>query len=162
MHANAFGVFLLPNQIDDIVNYFDTNINKEIFNNTLYEVDYWFHTGETIDIQMLKEIAEYDYLWNSSIPQPKFAFDLNYAAENIQTMGSNNDSLKIYYNGISFIAFKCPELIEALKEQDRGHITIIGSAQINEYNGYRNIQVIIDDIEIFKESNNINSILELI
>ena len=161
-HPNAFGVFLLESQISDIVNYFDTKIDKEIFNNTLYEVDYWFHTGETIDIQMLKEIAEYDYLWNSSIPQPKFAFDLNYAAENIQTMGSNNDSLKIYYNGISFIAFKCPELIEALKEQDRGHITIIGSAQINEYNGYRNIQVIIDDIEIFKENNNINSILELI
>ena len=122
------------------------------FEDTVYEVDYWFHTGETIDTQMLMEIASYDDLWGNSIPQPKFAFDINYNSNQIKLMGANNDSLKIHYDGIDFVAFKCPEIIKQLQEKECGHISIVGRAQINEWMGRKSVQIIIDDIEINAEN----------
>ena len=151
-HSNAFGVFLLPSQIKTITENFDNDFNASIFEDTVYEVDYWFHTGETIDTQMLMEIASYDDLWGNSIPQPKFAFDINYNSNQIKLMGANNDSLKIHYDGIDFVAFKCPEIIKQLQEKECGHISIVGRAQINEWMGRKSIQIIIDDIEINAEN----------
>ena len=42
--------------------------------------------------------AQDDDLWGNSIPQPKFAFDINYNSNQIKLMGANNDSLKIHYD----------------------------------------------------------------
>ena len=142
----------MPSQIKTITENFDNDFNATIFEDTVYEVDYWFHTGETIDTQMLMEIASYDDLWGNSIPQPKFAFDINYNSNQIKLMGANNDSLKIHYDGIDFVAFKCPEIIKQLQEKECGHISIVGRAQINEWMGRKSVQIIIDDIEINAEN----------
>ena len=101
---------------------------------------------------MLMEIASYDDLWGNSIPQPKFAFDINYNSNQIKLMGANNDSLKIHYDGIDFVAFKCPEIIKQLQEKECGHISIVGRAQINEWMCRKSVQIIIDDIEINAEN----------
>lgn len=153
MHANAFGVFLTPDQIDDIRNYFDIHYQSSVFTDVIYEVDYWFHTGETINYDMLYEIASYNELWGNSIPQPKFAIDLNYTAAEIRVMGSDNSSLKISHDGVDFVAFKCKDLIAQLQAQPQGHITIIGRPQLNEWMGRKTVQVIIDDIEISSATN---------
>ena len=151
-HDNAFGAFLLPSQIQTIVESFDRDFNSATFEDTVYEVDYWFHTGEEIDKEMLLEIASYSDLWGNSIPQPKFAFDINYNSSQIKIMGANQDSLKITYNGIDFVAFKCGDIIAQLQEKESGHISIVGRAQLNEWNGRRTIQIMIDDIEINAEN----------
>ena len=82
----------------------------------------------------------------------KFAFDINYNSSQIKTMGANQDSLKITYNGIDFVAFKCGDIIAQLQEKESGHISIVGRAQLNEWNGRRTIQIMIDDIEINAEN----------
>lgn len=152
-HANAMGVFLTPDQIYNIRNFFDTTLDSSVFNDTVYEVDYWFHTGENLDYDMLYELANYNDLWGNSIPQPKFAMDINYTADEIRTMGADGSSLKISHDGIDFVAFKCPELIAQLKNKDHGHITIVGRSQLNEWMGRKSVQIIIDDIEIFDAEN---------
>lgn len=118
----------------------------------MYEVDYWFHTGETLDSEMLYEIASYDDLWGNSIPQPKFAMDINYTADEIRVMGADGSSLKISHDGIDFVAFKCKDLIAQLQAKESGHITIVGRPQLNEWMGRKSVQVIIDDIEVFDTS----------
>ena len=151
-HDNAFGAFLLPSQVQTIVESFDRDFNAATFEDTVYEVDYWFHTGEEIDKEMLLEIASYSDLRGNSIPQPKFAFDINYNSSQIKIMGANQDSLKITYNGIDFVAFKCGDIIAQLQEKESGHISIVGRAPLNEWNGRRTIQIMIDDIEINAEN----------
>ena len=118
----------------------------------MYEVDYWFHTGETLDSEMLYEIASYDDLWGNSIPQPKFAMDINYTSDEIKVMGADGSSLKISHDGIDFVAFKCKDLIAQLQAKESGHITIVGRPQLNEWMGRKSVQVIIDDIEVFDTS----------
>lgn len=160
-HANAFGAFLKINQIDDIRKYFDEHLDAATFTDTVYEVDYWFHTGEEINVNMLKEIASYDDLWGNSIPQPKFAMDINYTADEIRTMGADGSSLKISHDGVDFVAFKCKDLIEELRDQINGHITIVGRPQLNEWNGKTTVQIMIDDVEIF-DNTTTESALDLI
>ena len=161
MHANAFGAFLLPEQIESIRQYFDTHLNAKVFDDVVYEVDYWFHTGEPIDEQMLLEMASYDNLWGNSIPQPKFAIDLNYSSNYIKVMGADSSSLKISTDKVDFVAFKCKDLINELQQQESGHITIIGRPQINEWNGKKRLQMMIDDIDVFNNQE-IDSALDLI
>ena len=151
-HANAFGSFLRKDRVDDIRNYFDTHLDAATFADTVYEVDYWFHTGETLDSEMLYEIASYDDLWGNSIPQPKFAMDINYTSDEIKVMGADGSSLKISHDGIDFVAFKCKDLIAQLQAKESGHITIVGRPQLNEWMGRKSVQVIIDDIEVFDTS----------
>lgn len=152
-HANAFGSFLKPDQIEEVRQYFDTHYNSDEFNDTVYEVDYWFHTGESIDAAMLMEIAEYEWLWGNSIPAPTIAIDANFTASQVITMGQNNDSLRLVLDGISCVAFKNPELINELKKVQNGHITIVGRPQINEWMGNRSVQMIINDIAITSVGN---------
>ena len=151
-HPNAFGSFLRKDQVDDIRNYFDAHLDAATFADTVYEVDYWFHTGETLDSDMLYEIASYDDLWGNSIPQPKFAMDINYTADEIRVMGADGSSLKISHDGVDFVAFKCKDLIAQLQAKESGHITIVGRPQLNEWMGRKSVQVIIDDIEVFDTS----------
>lgn len=151
-HPNAFGSFLRKDQVDDIRNYFDTHLDAATFTDTVYEVDYWFHTGETLDSEMLYEIASYDDLWGNSIPQPKFAMDINYTADEIRVMGADSSSLKISRDGVDFVAFKCKDLITQLQSQSQGHITIVGRPQLNEWMGRKKVQIMIDDIEVFDTS----------
>lgn len=147
-HANAFGVFLKPDQVDNIRSYFDSHFNAQDFLDTVYEVDYWFHTGEDINSGMLLEIAEHEELWGNSIPQPKFAFDFNTNAAIVKIMGADNSSLKITSNGIDFVAFKRKDWIELLQQNPKAHISIVGRPQINEWMGRQRIQIIIEDIDI--------------
>ena len=160
-HANAFGAFVLPEQIESIRQYFDTHLNAKVFDDVVYEVDYWFHTGEPIDEQMLLEMASYDNLWGNSIPQPKFAIDLNYSSRDIKVMGADSSSLKISTDKVDFVAFKCKDLINELQQQESGHITIIGRPQINEWNGKKRLQMMIDDIDVFNNQET-DSALDLI
>ena len=160
-HANAFGAFVLPEQIETIRQYFDTHLNAKVFDDVVYEVDYWFHTGEPIDEQMLLEMASYDNLWGNSIPQPKFAIDLNYSSRDIKVMGADSSSLKISTDKVDFVAFKCKDLINELQQQESGHITIIGRPQINEWNGKKRLQMMIDDIDVFNNQET-DSALDLI
>lgn len=147
-HANAMGVFIKPDQIDEVVSYFDSHLDTSSFSEPIYEVDYWYHTGDYFDTEMLMTMAEHDHLWGNGIPQPKFAFDINYDASDVKIMGADKTSLKLRSQGVDFVSFKNPELIKQLTEQSSGHITLVGRPQINEWMGHKTIQVVIDDAAI--------------
>jgi hypothetical protein len=161
-HANAFGCFLVPEQVQLIRNYANEHLDAATFNNTVYEVDYWFHTGESLDKEMLFELASYEDLWGNSIPQPKIAADVNYKMDDILIMGKNNDSLKIKIDGVDFVAFKCADLIQQIKARPEGHATIVGRPQLNVWLGKASVQMVIDDIEIFTPAAKKVSALDLI
>lgn len=165
-HANAHGCFLEPEKVQALRDYANTQINPRIFDDTVFEVDYWFHTGEKINADMLYEFASYDGLYGNSIPQPKFAFDINFAATDVKLMGKDNASIRLTVDNIGFIAFSDKDLAAQLTSMTNGgHAQIVGRAQLNEWMGNTSVQVMIDDIqlsEILTESSNKINILSLI
>ena len=160
-HGNAMGVFLTPEQIPSIIEYFDSHLNKDDFE-MCYEVDYWYHTGEYLDQTTLLTIAEHDYLWGNGIPQPRFAFDFNFMRSDFNLMGKDHSSLKMRFQGIDFVSFKDRELIDQLTRAGSGHITLVGRPQLNEWNGRKSIQIIIEDANVFTADAKTVSINDLI
>lgn len=147
-HANAQGLFIEPEKIQALRDYANAKINPQIFDDTVFEVDYWFHTGEPIDRDMLYEFASYDALYGNSIPQPKFAFDFNFKNTDVRFMGKNGTSVKITVDKVSFVIFSDSNLTALLQTKNFAHAQIIGRPQLNEWMGNVSVQVIVDDIEI--------------
>lgn len=147
-HANAHGVFIEPEKVQLLRNYANAKINPQIFDDTVFEVDYWFHTGEPIDRDMLYEFASYEGLYGNSIPQPKFAFDFNFKDTDVRFMGKNGTSVKITVDKVSFVIFSDSNLTTLLQTKTFAHAQIIGRPQLNEWMGNVSVQVIVDDIEI--------------
>ena len=146
-HANAFGAFLLPEEIEKLREKANTELNPLAFE-TVYDVDYIFKDNYDIDYQMLFQMASYDELWGNSIPQPKFAFTINYGKTDILIMGKDRSSIKIKANDIDFVAFKNKALAEQLINTPFGTAKIVGRPQLNEWQGNFKLQIMIDDIEI--------------
>lgn len=147
-HANAHGCFIEPEKVQTLRDYANKMINPQIFDDTVFEVDYWFHTGEKIDKEMLFEFASYNDLYGNSIPQPKFAFDINFNSTDVKIMGNNKSSVKITVDGVDFVAFNNTSLVNTLERRTLAHAQIVGRSQLNEWMGKTSIQIMIDDIEI--------------
>ena len=148
LHQSAFGAYLKPEQIQELRNYANSTLNDKSFEK-VYEVDYWFHTGEHVNDQMLMEFAKYDYLYGNSIPQPKFCIDVNFSADDVMFMGANGTSIKITVDNVSCVTFNNDDLALQLKSMPYGgHATIVGRPQLNEWMGRTSVQLMIDDIEI--------------
>ena len=75
--------------------------------------------------------------------------DIIISGRDVRVMGSNQDTLKIEYNGISYLKFRAKELIEHIsKFPDKMKITIVGRCNLNEWGGRKTPQIFIDDCEI--------------
>ena len=147
-HANAHGAFIEPDKIQPLRDFANSVLNPQIFDDKVFEVDYWFHTGESLNRDMLFAFAACGDIWGNGLPRPTFAFDFNFNRTEIQLMGANGDSVKIKHDGVDFVIFKNPEVAKKLQELNGGHIQIVGSPSLNEWMGRQSIQIMIDDIEI--------------
>ena len=147
-HANAHGAFIEPDKIQPLRDFANSVLNPQIFDDKVFEVDYWFHTGESLNRDMLFAFAACGDIWGNGLPRPIFAFDFNFNRTEVQLMGANGDSVKIKHDGVDFVIFKNPEVAKKLQELNCGHIQIVGAPNLNEWMGRQSIQIMIDDIEI--------------
>ena len=63
----------------------------------------------------------------------------------------NKDTVKISYGGINFLKFKSTEWVENVNYAMQFPIiktTILGRAQLNEFNGRTSTQIIIDNLNM--------------
>ena len=99
---------------------------------------------------MLNCFASYKWLYGNAIPEPLFAFDLTVRNGDWTAMGKDKSSLKIRSGGIDFVVFDAAEFISELTKNGTSDVTVIGTANINEWMGRRSIQVMIKDMNITK------------
>lgn len=72
--------------------------------------------------------------------------------KDISVIGTNKDTLKFSFNGITYIKFKAKELINEISTYDgKLNISAAGRGNINEWGGKRTPQILLEEIEI-KES----------
>ena len=149
-HTNAFGVFMPLENVARLRKYSDEHLNQSVFDDDIIDVDYWFDESNKhpIDLNRLHTFAAAINLYGNSIPQPKFAFTFPYSIANYRVMGKSQDSVKISYEGVDFVAFKDPSLIFQLGQHKGGVITLVGRPQINSWQGHESVQVRIDYIDI--------------
>lgn len=145
-HQGAFGVKIVEEKLDKLL--------KEMKDKKL---------GEGCDVEVVDKayynrvsafeimtIGELSNKWSKGFDKPLFYIKIDDVEKiKAQIIGQKRDTIKITYDNIDYIKFKCSEEeINTLKETIISSIELIGSFNINEWNDNIRPQVVIEKLEI--------------
>lgn len=149
-HDNAAGWGLNGNKLQSLINYANTTLKAEDFENC-YIVDYILDANTYFN-DLLAALAAHPEFFGNHIDEPTFIIK-NIPLMSIIAMGPNKDSMKISYNGIDYIKFKDEEFVETIQQNRTKKLTVYGRANINEWMGKKSLQVFINDYELVEDYN---------
>ncbi len=148
-HHSAFGISIPDSKLDDFIK--DTNEKyKDVSKEPVYWVDYVWKTQDQFG-EIVKTIAGMDKYWGQDIPKATVVVkDIPLRGQNIQLLSPDkHPTIKISLkNGVDLMKFKSSEEEYEEFSKDNKILTIIGSCNLNEWNGNVTPQIIIDDYEL--------------
>lgn len=160
-HANAFGIVDLP--IDDKKKAIDeiNTILKDTEYDSTYRVDFILDINH-VTIPLILKLSEFEDIICQGIDEPMVAIEnISLTRDCFEVFGKNEDTISFVIDDIKYIQFKCKEgnqlydfLQNAWDDNDSITFTVVGKPSINEYNGIRTPQVIIEDVAVISVSSN--------
>lgn len=148
-HPNAFGLSIHTDNVERLVEYANDKLRNIQFNENVYEVDIAYNGKEDIS-EAIFTLGRLQNLWGTGLEEPYIVVEeINLYPEDVSFIGQKSDTVKFTVNGTSFVKFKDLNFVKKIKEMKNGFaITIIGKANINEWNGNYSPQLIIEDYQI--------------
>lgn len=148
-HNNSAGVAIETPHIEDFITWFNNMTEDLNFNDSSYQVNFELNAQDGYLSDLCWDLVNHNYLWGAANPQPLILLhDVKIAPEQITIMGKSKDTLKFFLNGVNCIKFKSAKLAEDLSKIDMPiTITLVGKAALNEFNGTRSVQLIIENLE---------------
>lgn len=149
-HANAFGISIPDCKLREFHAYANEALRTIDFGENVYDVNF-VRTSNAADLyQLVVELGKAGAIWGQGNPQPLvYVSNILVNPSNIRVMGSNQDTVKIEANGMSYLKFHAKELIEELKEHTAPFVMeIVGKPNLNEWMGRVTPQMFIEDYEI--------------
>ena len=148
-HDNAAGWGLNGDRLDALLNYANTKLKAEDFENC-YIVDYILDGSEYND-ELLGNLAAHPEYFGNHIDEPRFVIK-NIPLMSVNVMGTDKSSIKISYNGIDYVKFKDIDFIQEVMSNRMKKLTVYGRANLNEWMGKKSVQVFIDDYELMEDT----------
>lgn len=153
-HANAFGVNLDLDRKDEAINVMN-NILRDVEYDSTYRVDFILDI-EDVGIKLITELARFEDIVCQGIEEPMLAVEnISLTKDCFEIFGKNEDTISFMIDEIKYIQFKCKEgnplydwIQNAWEENDSVTFNIVGKPSINEYNGVRTPQIIIEDVVV--------------
>ena len=130
---------------------------KDFDFNASYKVDFIWNYGD-LDrhIQDILDIGFLHSIWGQGIPEPQIAIEnIQIHSKDLKLMSPDKSpTIKIQLEGLSLIKFKSSqEEYESLLSEGYTTINIIGTCNLNEWNGKISPQIIIEDYEVINKLN---------
>ncbi len=147
-HANAFGVGIPEKNLQLLIDYANTCTENSL--ETCWLVD-WIGTSTNINQlpSIIAEIDRYKYLWGTKIEEPLLCIrNIMLTRSDIFIMGKDGSSVKFIKNNVTYVKFKDLNFIKAITQSPSILLTVIGKANINEWEGRTTSQIIIEDYEL--------------
>ena len=151
-HDNSAGWGAKENNIDSLLEYANTNLNKESFSSS-YLVDYIFKSGEKELIPVGMKIASHPELFGNGIDEVKVVIT-DIPLSNVLIMGTDKSSIKINSNSIDYVRFKDLDFIEKVMNNRQKKISVYGRLNLNNWGGHKSLQIFIDDYDFQEEDDN--------
>ena len=159
-HANAFGVNLDLDKKDEAINVMN-NILRDVEYDSTYRVDFILDI-EDVSIKLITELARFEDIVCQGIEEPMLAVEnISLTKDCFEIFGKNEDTISFTIDEIKYIQFKCKEgnplydwIQNAWDENDIVTFNIVGKPSINEYNGVRTPQIIIEDVVVISSDSN--------
>ena len=159
-HANAFGIVDLEiDKKEEALNRLN-DILQDVEYDSTYRVDFIMDIDD-VSIKIITDLARLEDIIGQGIEEPMFAIEnISLTKEQFEIFGKNEDTISFMINEIKYIQFKCKEgnqlydfLQNAWDENDSVAFNIVGKPSINEYNGIRTPQIIIEDVVVISTNN---------
>lgn len=154
-HANAFGIVDLPlDNKEKAINVIN-DILKDIEYDSTYQVDFILEINH-VSIPLIIKLSEFEDIICQGINEPMLAIEnISLTRDCFEIFGKNEDTISFTLNDIKYIQFKCKEgnplydfLQNAWSSDDCVTFNLVGKPTINEYNGVRTPQIIIEDVVV--------------
>ena len=159
-HEDSAGIQIQVDNIQALVDYYNT-----------LELSYTPHIDvlksysiKSIPTRLFGLFEPYNALWNNSgLPKPKFYIkNITFTPSDWSIMGKNKRTLKLHKDGIDIMIFNClkkdkEDLQLEYYENDifvnepsnsKLQMDCVGELSINEWNGQKKWQIVVDKIEI--------------
>ena len=158
-HPNAFGIVDLSlDNIENALKQLNTLL-KDIEYDSTYKVDFILDINH-VTIPLIIELSKFENIVGQGIEEPIIAVEnISLKRDSFEVFGRNEDTISFMINGIKYVQFKCEEgnrlydfLQNAWDDNDVILFTIVGKPTINEYNGIRTPQIIIEDVNVIDTS----------
>ena len=148
-HPLAFGCSISSYNLDKFFSYSNDSLKDVELGEKCYSVNFIRDAMDNDIDNLIRDVGEYGYIWSNQNDEPTLYIDnIILSTNEIQIIGTNRDTVKFIKNGITYIKFKANELIDELSGMKDIIMKIVGRCNINEWNGIKSPQIIIDDYEI--------------
>lgn len=151
-HANAFGISIPDDKLKDFHDFANEALANIDFGENVYDVNFVRRADSKDLYDLVIDLASQNGIWGQMNPEPVICVEeILCTPRSVRIMGSNQDTLKIEYNGMSYLKFRAKDLIEKINKYSADtqlSITVIGRPNLNEWMGRKTPQLFIDDCEI--------------
>ena len=147
-HANAAGYAIDGSKIDALLNYANDALAAVNFGENVHDVNF-SRVGSDGDLPaLITEIGSYNGIWGQNTGEPLIHVShIKVDPAAVRIMGANKDTVRIDYNGISYMKFRAGDLIQELNGGSI-EMEVVGRANLNEWGGRYTPQLFIDDYDI--------------
>ena len=161
-HANAFGIVGLAVDQKDAALSRLNDILQDVEYDSTYRVDFILDI-EDVDIKLITDLAKFEDIICQGIEEPMLAIEnISLTKDCFEIFGKNEDTISFMIDDIKYIQFRCKEgnqlydwLQNAWDKNDSVTFNIVGNPSINEYNGVRTPQIVIEDVVVISTSSDL-------
>lgn len=120
------------------------------FGENVYDVNFVRSGSDEDLLKLIMEIGKFSNIWGQDSGEPLiYITNILVSPSKIRIMGANQDTVRIDYNGMTYIKFHASDLIEKIKNQtETFRLDIIGKANLNEWCGRLTPQIFIENYDI--------------
>ena len=152
-HDQSFGIEIKNSNLERLHKIANEELLKYDLGETYYEVDFEFQANDSKLVDLIYDLDKYKFVWSQNNSTPKIhVTDLHFTKSDYDVVGKNKDTLRIHKNGITFIKFFAKDLIEEFNSHEKFKCEIVGEAGINEWQGTRSPQILINAIDVKEDS----------
>lgn len=154
-HGNAAGLAIKRDDVSKAKEQFEELLKSVDFNQVI-PCDFIFDVDD-FEIGFIQTIDKYNWLWGTGIKKPKVAIEnIVICRGDIRVQGKNFNSISFINNDIKFVKFNMKEDDKLLEwasawdgeDDDKVVINVVGTVEINEFQGVYTPQFTIENSEI--------------
>lgn len=151
-HQNASGLEIKKDKISCLSIELEKEFKNEIFEK-LYDVDFIVPFDEFNEIggDLIEDISVLNDYFGRGFESPYILIEnISVDIKNVENLGAKKNTIKINSDEVSFLKFKSSEneYDELISWKDKVKLNILGRCSINEYDGGRYPQIIVEEWEV--------------
>ena len=149
-HAAAHGISIEKSKLDGFINYANKALENVNFNEGVYEADFVFKADKSEEIaKAILDLTQYPEIWGKDNEEPLIVIEnIRLTKDDIIVYDKSSTTIKFFYNGIDYLKFFADSLKEELDKMEEIEMTIIGKANLNEWQGTVKPQIFIEDYNL--------------